>query len=70
LSLRDWSYHFSVSNTDVPIAPDEVAEAITSPERKIEREGTYATQKDSLESTIRVAEHCYMINASGPNSIG
>jgi len=66
LYLKGWWYHFSVSKTDVPFAPDEVANAITSPERQILRIGTYTTQKESLESTIRVAEHCYMINASGP----
>ncbi len=66
LYFNGWWYHFSVSNTEVAFAPDEVADAITSPERDNIRVGTYTTEKDSLESTIRVAEHCYMINASGP----
>ncbi len=66
LYLNGWWYHFSVSKTHVPFAPDEVASAITSPERQVGRVGTYTTQKDSLEATVKVADHWYMINASGP----
>jgi hypothetical protein len=55
-----------VSGTNVPFTPEEVASAITSPERNIQRESSYKTHEDTLEATIRVAGHSYMIGALTP----
>jgi hypothetical protein len=56
---------FSVSNTDIPLALDEVAGALGSDVREIQRVGTYRNRKGALgfEATIRVAEHSFMLGA-------
>jgi hypothetical protein len=59
-------YWFSVSNTDVEIAPDEVAAAITCADRNILREGIFPNKKGNVgfESTVKCAEHHYMLAAN------
>jgi hypothetical protein len=59
-------YWYSVSGTEVRVAPDEVAQAVTDPERQILREKTYSNRKTQpgFEATIRAGEHCFMLNSS------
>jgi hypothetical protein len=66
LSSQNRWYWFSVSNTDLELAPDEVALAITSPDRELLREGTYRNKKGALgfEATVKSADHYYMLGAS------
>jgi hypothetical protein len=57
---REW-YWYSVSGTAVKVSPLEVADAITSPHKRIDRSGSY--KKNGFEATVRVEEHSYMLNA-------
>ena len=65
LRIGDRWFWYSVSNTDLKIAPDEVAAAITSPVREVSRAGTYRSSNGKLgfEATMRCAEHHYMLGA-------
>lgn len=56
---------FSVSNSDHPLAPDEVAMAITHRSRQIDRQSFYRNKKGvrGFEATVRSGEHCYMLGA-------
>lgn len=57
---------FSVSNTEIAIAIDEVAAAITTPDRQIIRENSYWNQygRQGFEATVRSGEHWFMLNAA------
>jgi hypothetical protein len=59
-------YWYSVSVTEVPVAPDEVAQAITDPGRSILREKSYlnASARQGFEATVRSGEHHFMLNAA------
>ena len=57
---------FSVSSIDVPLAPDEVALAIRSSSRWIQRERPYFNGKgqQGFEATVHCEGHAYMLAAS------
>src|SRR5258708_37863347 len=56
---RKW-YWYSVSNMTRKVSPLEVADAITSPSKRIDRSGTY--KKTGFEATVRFDGHSYMLN--------
>jgi hypothetical protein len=59
-------YWYRVSAAEVPIAPDEVAQAITHHGREVLRENPYLNRKgvQGFEATVRAGEHCFMLNAA------
>jgi hypothetical protein len=60
-------YHwYRVSGTDNPVAPDEVATAITTPGRTIQREYPYLNSrgKQGFEATVRYEDHSFMLNSA------
>jgi hypothetical protein len=59
-------YWYSVSNTEVSIAPDEVGQAIITPERDVLRENPYfnSHSRQSFEATVRSGDHHFMLNAA------
>jgi hypothetical protein len=65
--IRSGNKHlsFSVSNCDNSLAPNEVATAITHPNRHIYRQGYYRNKKGvrGFEATVRSGEHFYMLSA-------
>ena len=61
-SLRlgnEW-YWYSVSSTLDVVSPKEVADAITSPDRQIQRSGPYKNGR-GFEATVWCGERCYML---------
>jgi hypothetical protein len=62
----DQYYWFSISGTEIGFAPDEVAAAITHPERSIQREYPYLNTRGRLgfEATVRAGDHSFMLNAA------
>ena len=63
-SIRYYSY--SVSGIEVRLAPDEVALAISAPERLIQREYPYINRKGVLgfEATVLSIGHAFMLSAT------
>jgi hypothetical protein len=59
-------FWYSVSRTEVPIAPDEVAQAITDPARTVFRANPYFNRnsQQGFEATVRAGEHCFMLNSA------
>ena len=57
---------FSVSSTEISIAPDEVAAAITAPERLIQRENPYwnGNGRQGFEATVHSGGHAFMLGAA------
>lgn len=57
---------FSVSSTEIPLAPDEVAAAITSPQRWVARENPYPNKAGQLgfEVTVLSKGHAFMLGAT------
>ncbi|MGO9641741.1 MAG: hypothetical protein ACLP1Y_10610 [Candidatus Acidiferrales bacterium] len=72
LRLGSWWYSFSVSNTEVEIAADEVAAAISSEERKIIRAGVFLDRKGEpgFSATVQCAEHRYMLSTNNTGEDG
>jgi hypothetical protein len=64
-SVRGFCW-YSVSGTEVAIAPDEVARAITDQDRNILRENSYlnGNYQPGFEATVSAAEHSFMLNAA------
>ncbi len=60
LECRHLWYWYSVSGTLDRASPTEVADAITSPRRRIDREGSYKDGR-GFEATVRVGDHSYML---------
>jgi len=60
-------YWYSVSGTEISFAPDEVAAALTSPRRRVEREYPYRNSggQQSFEATVRSGDHSFMLGV-GP----
>jgi hypothetical protein len=56
---NEW-YWFSVSNTNQPVSPTQVAHAIRSKDRYIERSKPYK-QGRGFEATVRCGDHWYML---------
>lgn len=52
-------YWYSVSDTTHKVGPWEVAEAITSPTRTVQREGPYGNS--GFEATVQQGGHWYML---------
>jgi hypothetical protein len=59
-------YWYSVSGTEIPVAPDEVALAILNAARTVNRENAYFNRKSrrGFEATVRAGEHSFMLNAA------
>jgi hypothetical protein len=59
-------YWYSVSGTDTRFAPDEVATAITTSGRIIQREYPYVNGKGRLgfEATVRSGDRSFMLNSA------
>jgi hypothetical protein len=59
-------YSYRVSGTETPVAPDEVAHAITHPERNVSRENVYSNRngQQGFEATVRAGDHSFMLNAA------
>ncbi|MBZ5699815.1 MAG: hypothetical protein LAN18_14855 [Acidobacteriia bacterium] len=59
-------YWYSVSGTDTRVAPDEVATAITTSGRIIQREYPYLNSrgKQGFEATVRSGDHSFMLNSA------
>ena len=59
-------FWYSVSNSEAPIAPDEVARAITDPGRDIRRENRYFNRnlREGFEATVRAGDHSFMLSAA------
>jgi hypothetical protein len=59
-------FWYSVSATENPVAPDEVAQAITHPERNVFRENVYFNRngQQGFEATVRAGDHSFMLNAA------
>ena len=59
-------YWYSVSGSEVPFAPDEVAHAIIVPERDVLRENAYFNRnvQQGFEATVHAGEHWFMLNAA------
>ena len=55
-------YWYSVSDSCMKVSPAEVAKAVTSEHRRIDRSETYKT--DGFEATVRCGSHSYMLNES------
>ncbi|SRR6266702_3477589 len=57
---------YSVSSTESGLAPDEVATAITAPERWIQRENPYFNRKSHVgfEATVNSGGHAFMLGAA------
>jgi hypothetical protein len=57
---------FSVSATEVRIAPDEVAMAISAQGRWIQRANPYTNSKDNIgfEATVHSGGHAFMLGAA------
>ncbi len=57
---------FSISSTESPFAPDEVAMAITAPTRWIQRENPYPNRKGNIgfEATVHSGGHAFMLGAA------
>lgn len=63
-SIRRYSY--SISGIDVRLAPDEVALALSAPERLIQREYPYINRKGvpGFEATVLSIGHAFMLSAT------
>lgn len=65
---RNADHHlwYSISSTESPFAPDEVAMAITSPTRWIQRENPYCNKKGNIgfEATVLSGGHAFMLGAA------
>ena len=65
---RNGIYHvwYSISSTESPFAPDEVAMAITAPARWIQRENPYCNRKGNIgfEATVLSGGHAFMLGAA------
>jgi hypothetical protein len=59
-------YWYSVSGTETYFAPDEVAVAITTSGRVIQRENSYFNSggKRGFEATVRSGDHSFMLNSA------
>jgi hypothetical protein len=59
-------YWYSVSGTETRFAPDEVATAITTSGRIIQREYPYLNRSEKLgfEATVRSGDHSFMLNSA------
>lgn len=59
-------FWYSVSGTEVRIAPDEIAQALISPRRQILRENPYfnSNVQQGFEATVRAGEHWFMLGAA------
>jgi hypothetical protein len=57
---------FSVSSTETPLAPDEVAVAIRASGRWIQRENPYLNRngRQGFEATVHSGGHAFMLNAA------
>jgi len=57
---------YSVSSTESAFAPDEVATAITAPNRWIQRENPYFNKKGNVgfEATVNSGGHSFMLGAA------
>jgi hypothetical protein len=60
-------FWYSVSATDATFSPAKVAQAITAPRKKIQREFPYVNGTGNLgfEATVRSGDHSFMLGA-GP----
>jgi hypothetical protein len=57
---RNRWYWYSVSATLEPVSPTEVAAAITSPDRRVNRSGPYKSGR-GFEATVTLRGHSYML---------
>lgn len=60
-------YHMiSVSNTDRPQTPKEIAQALCSPLRELHDSGNYRNRKGTIGywATVKCGEHWYMVSCS------
>jgi len=60
LECRNRWYWYSVSATLEPVSPTEVAAAITSPDRRVNRSGSYNGGR-GFEATVTLRGHSYML---------
>ena len=60
LECRNLWYWYSVSGTLNRVTPSDTADAITSPRRLIDREGSYKDGR-GFEATVRSGGHSYML---------
>ncbi|HSC57403.1 MAG TPA: hypothetical protein VLC51_09370 [Nitrospira sp.] len=60
-------YHMiSVSHTEQPLSPHDIAKALTAPEARIESDGRYQNKRGTLGyyATVLSGEHWYMVSVS------
>jgi hypothetical protein len=57
---------YSVSATELPVAPDEVATAIQAPGRWIQRQNPYSNRKNNegFEATVYSGGHAFMLGVA------